>query len=84
MKKILSLILSILLCSSVFAKQYVMDITTTGNAIHNVSVIRSLQANLTNVLLDLVKEGYKIMQVVPTTADGCVIGYVVIYENDKE
>ena len=84
MKKILALILSLLLCSSVFTKQYVMDITSTGNLIHNVSVIRALQADLTNVMIDLVKKGYKIVQVVPTTADGCIIGYVVIYENDKE
>lgn len=84
MKKILALILSLLLCSSVFARQYIMDITSTGNLIHNLSVIRALQADLTNVLIDLVEKGYKIVQVVPTTADGCIIGYVVIYENDKE
>ena len=84
MKKILALILSLMLCSSIFAKQYVMDITTTGNLVHNISVIRALQADLTNVLLDLVNKDYKIVQVVPTTADGSIIGYVVIYEDDKE
>jgi predicted CoA-binding protein len=84
MKKILALILSLLLCSSVFARQYIMDITSTGNLIHNVSVIRALQEDLTNVLIDLVKKGYKIVQVVPTTADGSIIGYVVIYEDVKE
>ena len=84
MKKIFALILSLMLCSSIFAKQYVMDITTTWNLIHNVSSIRALQADLTKVLFDLVNKGYKIVQVVPTTADGCTIGYVVIYENDKE
>lgn len=84
MKKILALILSLLLCSSVFSKQYVQDITTTGNMVHNLSVIRAVQATLTNFLSDLVKKGYKIVQVIPTTADGCVIGYVVIYEDYKE
>ena len=84
MKKILALILSLLLCSSVFAKQYIMDITSTVNQIHNLSAIRALQADLTDVLIDLVKKGYKIVQVVPTTASGSIIGYVVIYEDDKE
>ena len=84
MKKILALILSLLLCSSAFTRQYVQDITTTGNLIHNVSVIRALQATLTNFLSDLVKKGYKIVQVIPTTADGSIIGYVVIYEDNKE
>ena len=84
MKKILALILSLLLCSSVFSKQYVQDITNTGNMIHNLSVIRALQTTLTDFLADLVKKGYKIVQVVPTTASGSIIGYVVIYEDDKE
>lgn len=84
MKKVLTLVLSLLLCSSVFTKQYVMDITSTGNLVHNVSVIKALQVDLTNVLIDLVKKGYKIVQVVPTTACGSIIGYVVIYEDDKE
>ena len=84
MKKVLALILSSLLCSSVFARQYIMDITSTGNLIHNVSVIRALQADLTDVLIDLVKKGYKIVQVIPTTASGSIIGYVVIYEDDKQ
>ena len=84
MKKILALILSLLLSSSVFTEQYIMEITSTGNLIHNTSIIRALQADLTSVLLDLVEKGYKIVQVVPTTAGGSVIGYVVIYEDYKE
>lgn len=82
MKKILALILGLLLCSNIFAKQYFIN-TTTSTTIHDIRTARELQDNLVNLLNDLIIKEYKIVQVIPIMADGTLIGYIVLYE-DKE
>ena len=79
MKKIFISIFGLLLYSNLFAKQNVINITTDCANVHNTIVIRTLQNTLYKELKKLSLEGCEIIQVIPTLADGCVIGYVIIY-----
>lgn len=79
MKKIFILIFGLFLYSTLFAKQNVINITTDNYNVHNVVIIRTLQNTLYKELKKLSLEGHEVIQVIPTIADGCVIGYVIIY-----